>query len=437
MSRAPSHAENPGQIAELAREIRSGALTATALLERYLARIDAVEPHVEAWRLVARETARAEAAALDAEARAGRFRGPLHGIPVGIKDIIDVAGMTTLANSRSRADIAPARGDAEIVTALRLAGAVILGKTHTTEFACFDPSPARNPHRLAHTPGGSSSGSAAAVAAGMVPLSLGTQTVASVNRPAAYCGIAAFKPSTQSTCTAGVVALAPAFDTIGFYGATVPDAVALFEAVAPAFENPAALGAAPPVAPRTAQIVQLQDDVLQECDPEILRAVGDVAAALAASGHQLRKAASVESFKRLFDIQLDAMRFEAHAIHGALRSAPAGAVGPKFLEILAAGSAITPEAYRDLRRQLAAARENFWRHFPNVDAILFPATPKTAPEGLDWTGDPRYISPWTALGGPIVTQPLGLHSNGLPIGMLLCSRPGTDPTLARLACTLA
>src|SRR5215470_7374272 len=235
MSQETNYAADAGRIAQLQGDIRSGILSASALVERCLARIDTVDSAVHAWRYVARDSARAEADLLDHEAKAGHFRGPLHGIPVGIKDIIDVAGITTLANSRLRADSAPATADADIVAALRLAGAVILGKTHTTEFAYLDPSPARNPHNTAHTPGGSSSGSAAAVGAGAVPLALGTQTIASVNRPAAYCGVAAFKPSTQSTCTNGMTALAPAFDTVGFYGSTVADAVALYEAVAAAF----------------------------------------------------------------------------------------------------------------------------------------------------------------------------------------------------------
>src|SRR5215475_8281447 len=235
MPQQTSYAADAGRIAELQRSIRSGALSSAALVERCLARIDAVDPAVQAWRHIARDSARAEADLLDRDAKSGSFRGPLHGIPVGIKDNIDVAGITTLANSKLRADSPPATADADIVAALRLAGAVILGKTHTTEFAYLDPSPARNPHNIAHTPGGSSSGSAAAVGAGAVPLALGTQTVGSVNRPAAYCGIGAFKPSTQSTCTNGMTALAPAFDTVGFYGTRAADAVALYDAVAPAF----------------------------------------------------------------------------------------------------------------------------------------------------------------------------------------------------------
>jgi aspartyl-tRNA(Asn)/glutamyl-tRNA(Gln) amidotransferase subunit A len=164
-----NYAADAGRIAELQRDIRLGALSSRALVERCLARIEAINPVVQAWRHVAYDTARAEADLLDREAKAGRFRRSLHGIPVGIKDVIDVAGMTTLANSKSRLNSAPATADAEIVAVLRLAGAVILGKTHTTEFGFFDPSPARNPHNIAHTPGGSSSGSAAAVSAGAAP----------------------------------------------------------------------------------------------------------------------------------------------------------------------------------------------------------------------------------------------------------------------------
>ena len=190
---------DPGRVRDLAGAMARKELSPVALVRRYLDRIAEAAPDVQCWREVDGERALAVAAEREREAAQGRLRGPLHGIPVAIKDIIDVEGLPTRANSKSRASIAPAANDAEIVLALKARGAVILGKVHTTEFAYFDPSPARNPHNLAHTPGGSSSGSAAAVAAGMVPASVGTQTVASVNRPASYCGIAAFKPSTVDT----------------------------------------------------------------------------------------------------------------------------------------------------------------------------------------------------------------------------------------------
>ena len=159
------------------------------------------------------------------EAANGRIRSPLHGVPVAIKDVIDVAGWPTRAGSATRANAKAATIDAYVVTQLRAAGAIIVGKAHTTEFAYFDgPPPTRNPHNLLRTPGGSSAGPAAVVAAGMVPLSLGTQTAGSVSRPAAYCGIAAFKPSTRSWSSFGVVPFAPSFDTVGVFGHRVADA---------------------------------------------------------------------------------------------------------------------------------------------------------------------------------------------------------------------
>jgi aspartyl-tRNA(Asn)/glutamyl-tRNA(Gln) amidotransferase subunit A len=431
MAQQTTYAADAGRIATLARDIRGGGLTASALVERCLARIAAVDPAVQAWRVVLADSARAEAAALDRDAAAGKFRGSLHGIPVGIKDIIDVNGVTTLANSKSRDGSAAATCDADIVATLRAAGAVILGKTHTTEFAYFDPSPARNPHNVGHTPGGSSSGSGAAVGAGMVPLALGTQTVASVNRPAAYCGIAAFKPSTQSTCTHGVTALAPSFDTIGFYGATVPDAVALYDAVAPAFT---AAFDAPGRSAGT--IVQLEDPALVDCDPALLESVARAAAACAEAGYAVRKVASPEPWAALFDTQVRVMRYEAARLYRPLRDLPAGHVGPKFRELLDLGLDISDTSYRADRARLAAARATFWSAFADADALLFPAAPQTAPAGLASTGDPRYISPWTALGGPIVTQPMGLHANRLPIGILVCGRPGRDRALARTAVAL-
>src|ERR687893_1437007 len=207
----------------------AGALTAEALVERCLARIAAVDGQVQAWLHVQAEEARAAARGLDAERRhAGAVRGPLHGIPVAVKDVIDVAGLPTRANSPSRADAPPATADATVVAHLRAAGAIVLGKVHTTEYAYFQSlPPTRNPHDPSRTPGGSSAGSGAAVAAGTAPLALGTQTAGSVNRPAAYTGVGAFKPSTLAIGGARVLPLAPSFDTVGAFGATAQDAAHL------------------------------------------------------------------------------------------------------------------------------------------------------------------------------------------------------------------
>ena len=224
---AQSLAADPGSVEEIGRAVESQRADPVVLLEASLRRIDAVENRVHGWRLLDRDSALAQARVLRQEAEAGRIRSPLHGIPVAVKDVLDVAGLPTRAGSPTRADIAPSTIDAQVVAQLRAAGAIILGKAHTTEFAYFDgPPPTRNPHNLAHTPGGSSGGPAAVVAAGMVPLSLGTQTAGSVSRPAAYCGIAAFKPSTRAWSSFGVVPFAPSFDTVGVFGYRVSDALA-------------------------------------------------------------------------------------------------------------------------------------------------------------------------------------------------------------------
>jgi len=429
-----SYASDPGRVATLAQQIEDGTLRPVDLVQRYLDRMHEVEPAVQAWSEVAGETALTAAERLGDEARQGHIRGPLHGIPVGIKDIIDVAGLPTRGNSKARADIALATADAEVVARLRLAGAVVLGKTHTTEFAYFDPSPARNPHNIEHTPGGSSSGSAAAVASGTVPLALGTQTMASVNRPAAYCGVAAFKPSTQLLSTFGVLPLSPAFDTVGCFGSTVADAVALFHALCHDFTRMAAPkgGGA-----ETGEVVVLDDPILGDATADILATRDAVADRLSEAGIPLRRAASPVSFAELFDHHLCAMEYEIGRVHAPLLAKAGDLVGAKLAETIRRGGGISDDAYRQSRLALAAARERFWSTMSGMVAILFPATPATAPRGIAWTGDPKYISPWTALGGPIVTMPAGIAGNGLPVGVLFCGRLGNDAAFARIACRLA
>ena len=221
------------------------------------------------------------------------------------------------------------------------------------------------------------------------------------------------------------------FDTVGFYGTMVADAVALYDVVAPAF-----MASFDRVSGTRYKIVRLEDPTLESCDSEILKRVGDAANSIAGDGHTVRAAASPEDLAMMFEAQLRVTHSEASRIYRALLDLPEDQVGPKFREMIGKGLALSEATYRDDRTRLAAARATFWGAFPETDAILFPATPQTAPAGLASTGDPRYIGPWTALGGPIVTQPIGHHANGLPIGMLVCGRPGSDRALARIACAL-
>jgi len=424
-----NHVVDPGRVRELAAGVANKELSPVALVRRYIGRIAEADPQVQCWREVDGERALAAAEEREREAAAGRVRGPLHGVPIAIKDIIDVEGLPTRANSRSRAAAPPARSDAEVVLALKAQGAVILGKVHTTEFAFFDPSPARNPHNLAHTPGGSSSGSAAAVAAGMAPAAVGTQTVASVNRPAAYCGIAAYKPSTRSLPTFGITPLGPSYDTPGFFGFSVDDAIFVYEAVAPNF-----LAMTRPAARPVVCIPE--DPHIDDATAEVKTTVTRMADAFAKGGCAVERVKPPISFARLSQLQRQTMAYEAGRALAYLLEQPAGAVGEKLTAHIRDGLSIPTRQYLDERGEIDAMRLKLFAAL-NADVFLWPATPDTAPEGLGWTGEPKYISPWTALGGPIVTLPAGLAANGLPIGCILSSRPGTDPQMCGWARTLA
>ena len=427
-ARPPSYVEDPGRLRAMAAAIRAGTLSPVELTKRYLARIELVDPHVEAWRLVDGERALKIAAEREKEAKSGAIRGLLHGIPLGVKDIIDVEGLPTRCNSRSRADAQPATADAEIVLALKAQGAIVLGKLHTTEFAFFDPSPARNPHNINHTPGGSSSGSGAAVAAGMVPVALGSQTVASGNRPAAYCGISCFKPSSRALSTFGAAPLAPSYDTLCFYGYSIDDAVYAFEAA-----RPAHMRASPIPLPQRLRIVEPVDGHLDGMADDMRKALAGMAESMRGAGHIVEQRPSPIDFGRLFAIQRSTFLYETGRAHAPLLKHHKGQIGEKLAEAIGDGLKIDFARYAGERAEVDRMRETFFTHFADADAFLYPAAPTTAPEGLASTGDPRFIAPWTALGGPIVTLPAGMGANGMPLGCLFAAAPGRDADLAAMA----
>ena len=412
--------QDPGRIADLAQELKSGTLTPTDLLERYFARIDAADGEVFGWREVDRDGARKAAAALGSKPL-----GPMHGIPISIKDIIDVAGWPTRAGSRSREDIAPATIDAEVVAALRAAGAVIMGKCHTTEFAHFSrPPPTRNPHDVRCTPGGSSAGPAAVVAAGMAPASLGTQTAGSVSRPAAYCGIGGFKPSTGSLSTIGVVPLSARFDTVGVFGYRFEDAAFVFRAMAPGF-----LRAAPPA---LHQVVRLDDPILAAADPAVAASVDEAAEKLADAGIAVQSLTSPVPFAGIAAAHETIIGYEMARTYTRALAPVIDRVSDQFRETLESGGAISDETYRQARRQLDGMVPRFWSGIHDGAAILFPAAPGPAPEGRP-TGDPQFIIPFTAMGGPMASLPATAAPNGLPLGVMLCAAPGHDHALADFA----
>lgn len=416
--------QDPGRIRDLSAAMARGTLSAEALVGRCLDRIAAVDGQVRAWVQVLAEEALATARALDAErAATGRTRGPLHGIPLGVKDVIDVRGLPTRANSPSRAGIAPATADATVVSHLRAAGAIVLGKLHTTEYAYFQSlPPTRNPWDLARTPGGSSAGSGAAIACGTVPLALGTQTAGSVNRPAAYTGTAAFKPSTLAIGGTGVVPLAPSFDTVGAFGQTAQDAA--FLAAGYAADH---LSMAAPKAPAP-RIVVLEDPLVARlAQPSTAARVAELAAKLAAAGLPVRRAGADAGFEEMLAVHRGVMLAELGRTHAGL---PRDRIAPRIAEDIATGLGIPDAEYHAGLRRLAALRRAFWACFDPADLVLVPAAPDVAPEA-GTTGDPSFVIPTTVLGGPVATLRAGLAEDSfMPVGALLFGAPGADKRLA-------
>lgn len=430
MSSFTSFHRDPGDIAGIQAAFDAGESDPVALLESLLRRIDEAEPHVHAWISVDREGALQQAMRARDSLRRGERRSPIHGIPVAVKDVIDVAGFPTRAGSRARTGQGPAARDADVVRALRAAGAVILGKTHTTEFAYFDGvPPTRNPWHTGHTPGGSSAGSAAAVAAGMVPASLGTQTAGSVVRPAAYCGIAAFKPTGQNMSTHGVVPLAPAFDTLGWFGHR--------------FSDVAAIGAAlhaqrflAPDRPDVLRVALVDDALFAEASPAVRESLDRAAQTLGRAGHRIGRISAPVPLADSIAAHKTVLEYELSRLHGELATEHAPVLSPGWLAAIERGLHFRDEEHLAARAFIQQAQKACWAAWADWDLLLVPATPDAAPAGMP-TGDPRYIIPFTALGGPIATLPVALSTDGLPLGVMLCGRPGSDAALMADALKLA
>ena len=266
----------------------------------------------------------------------------------------------------------------------------------------------------------------------MIPLALGTQTTASLNRPAAYCGIAAFKPSTRSIPSFGVAPLASSYDTVGFYGGQVADAVFAYRAVQPAF---IALGASKADSPYN--VILLDDPLLGDAADASYAAWQAMSDRIQASGVNIIRKSSPIAFERVRQLHWQTQIFEmAHTRRGLL-DLPQGQIGDRLRETLVEGLTISEVDYLDMRGQLDQLRAEFSDACAPDQLFLWPATPTTAPRGLESTGDPRYIAPWTALGGPMVTIPAGRGENGLPLGCILCGLPGRDAELAAASIQLA
>jgi Asp-tRNA(Asn)/Glu-tRNA(Gln) amidotransferase A subunit family amidase len=401
-------------VREAAERIRRGEGSSLALVEACLTRLQAREPEVLAWAHVDADGARAAARERDAEARAGRPRGPLHGVPIGIKDIFDVAGMPTTAGAREFAHTRPTR-DSGAVARLRAAGAVILGKTHTTQFAFRDPAPTRNPWNPAHTPGGSSSGSAAAVSARMVPGAIGSQTVGSILRPAAFCGVVGLKGPHGLVPVEGAVPLAWSLDHVGPFARSVGDAALMLSVLADHVVEPVAVRA-----PRLAIGRQLFD----RAEPELRRHLDSVVERLTAAGARVTELALPPAFAEIHAAGQVVLEVEAATYHQSMFAKYASDYGPGMAEMISRGLARPATEYVTANRARLAFREVMIPLLEAHDALLSPTAPGTAPAGLSWTGDASLCAPWSSVGVPSISLPTGVDAAGLPLALQLVQAPG-------------
>ncbi len=423
--------------------MRAGRVTSVELVESCLGRIRETEPRVEAWIYLDPEYALAQAKAVDEWRQSGRTVGGLHGVPVGLKDIIDTGDMPTENGSVLHAGRTPAR-DGAVVERLRAAGAVIMGKTVTTEFATRTAGKTRNPHNPGHTPGGSSSGSAAAVAAGMVPLSLGSQTGGSTIRPGSYCGVYALKPTHGLVSRHGMFQLSRSLDHVGLFARTVEDLALLLEEVAGYDERDpdthlrgrrpyrTVAMEEPPIEPRFGFFRSGRWSRVAE---DAQAALGELVEHLGGRVEEFELSAGADELAEWHRVIMDAelavnlarewetgrdrlsAPLRARIEHGHAVRAP---------EYLAAKAAAGP--------LMATFTELFEQRY---DAILTPAVDGTATAGLESTGEPTFCTLWTMLGLPAVSLPLLQGANGLPLGVQLVGPRHGDGRLLRTARWLA
>lgn len=412
-------------ISEAVGSIRAGSLSPRDLVEACLAQIAEQEDRVRAWVMIDAEGARREAERLGSLASRGTIVGPLHGIPIGIKDIVDVAGWPTRCGSPLRGGTAASR-DAVVVQRLRAAGAILLGKTVTTQFASFDPPPTRNPWNPTRTPGGSSSGSAAAVATQMCMAAIGSQTGGSIIRPAAYCGVAGFKPTFGAASLDGIEPLAWHLDHVGPIARHVDD-LRIVQSVLNAYEIPMQ-------PPTSATRLLVMDGFFRERASDEVREVMDAAIARwrragihiePATDQPLDFAAIVREHRII-------MAVEAAAHHRAEFARAPDQFGPCVAGLIREGLAATAVDFAAALQSQTQARRELARWLPHGCCLLMPATTTVAPDAAT-TGDPAFNSPWSFLGWPSATVPVGVGPSGLPVGLQWVAAAGDDALVLSVA----
>jgi len=407
---------------QAARKLAAREITAEALVEDCLARIAEREAQVRAWTHVDANGARARARELDRRASSG----PLHGLPIAVKDLFDTVDMPTTYGSPIYASHRPA-WDAVAVALARASGGVVLGKTVTTEFATFHPGPTRNPHNLAHTPGGSSSGSAAAVADFMAPLAFGTQTAGSIIRPSAYCGVVGYKPTYGTVCRVGVKMISDTLDTVGGIARSVRDVALLVGAIG---ERPELfIEDSPSGAPRVAFC---RTHEWAQAEPATMSAFDDARRGLERCGESVHERSLPPDFAGLVDAQIAIMTHEVASSLTYERLEHRDQLSGDMTTMIDAGLAVSKQRYDAARVFAAPCRAQLDDIFRDVDVLIAPSTHGEAPEGMA-TGNPLFQRIWTLLRAPCVHLPIARGPRGLPVGVTVIGPIGGDARLLRAA----
>lgn len=424
---------------EAAKQIKTRDLSPVELVESLLSQYDSLEPSLNAWVYLDREALLADAQQKQEELEKGVNVGPLHGVPIGLKDIYYTAGIPTTACSKVYEEFVP-EYDATTVTLLKNAGAIMMGKTVTTEFACMDPSPTKNPWNPAHTPGGSSSGSAVAVATRMCPAALGSQTVGSVLRPASYNGVVGFKPTFGRVSRYGVIPVSWSLDHVGWMARSVEDAALLMQVMAVADPNepitvglPAddfMAGLASPSAPRIGLIRRFFYD---NSDEETRKHTDGIVDQLSRAGATIEEIPLPDSIDTAMEDQRTIMAVEGAAFHQPMYERQSQDYQPKLREMLRQGLATDGQTYSralERRQQFTAEMQAL---AGKADVLLTPSTPTPALPDITNTGNTMFQGPWTSCGLPVITIPSGLAASGLPFGIQLASAPFSEPKLLAAA----
>ncbi len=403
--------------------LRRGELSFDSLIDVIQARFEASEPAIQAF-LPERnrfDRIRREAQQLEARYRDAEERPPLYGAMLGVKDIFHVDGFVTRAGARLPADLL-AGAEADAVASLKRAGALILGKTVTTEFAYFEPGPTRNPHHTGRTPGGSSSGSAAAVASGLAHVTIGTQTVGSVIRPAAYCGIVGFKPSLGRVSTAGLVSFSPSADHVGFFTADIADMQAVAAGVIANWKN-GDVGSRQPRLGLPEGAYLEQSTALDVFEAQVY--------VLEQAGFPVKRIRLLDDIDTIDGCHQDMIAAELAIQHRDWYPAHRDLYRPQTAELIEYGRTISRERLESARQHRLRFRERLHRVMAaeGIDLWICPAAPDVAPIGIDSTGSPKMNMPWTDAGMPALSLPAGRGMSGLPIGLQLIAPFGQDEAL--------